>query len=767
MRNLFSNNLITSPLPTLFLKLFFLIFMVLSIIGFALFTYTQNAIFLYFFVSLFILTFITLSLFCCWLLNHLNKRNAVIKDIFDAIPEPVVIKDSEGKYLFCNKFLATFYDTKAEKMSGKEDVEFTGNKEESEFFKASVKKVIKKFKPEIVHEILTDIKTGNAHHYQSYKVPFLDRAKKENVIIFAQEITELSILKDNVNRAKKRLEDVLDVSQEALWEWNTRDNTVLHNKWWDVITGVKQSDGSFEEFQRCILEEDKSIVNEALTQLLQENKPYNIEFRMKRPDGKVIWVWDRGIVAELDDNGKALWVVGLLDDITEKKYNQEKVESLAYYDALTNLPNRVLLDKELKIAVEDSYAKERYGAVLFFDLDRFKFLNDTYGHHMGDRLLIQVADRLQNMIKGHGIVARFGGDEFVAILSDLDSNPEIATDQAQAFAEKIRKKVSEVIHLSSEIKDISIEYAITTSIGGVIFKSPEITPDRLLQLADLALYHVKNEGKDGALIFDLNMQKELDRTSSLKKSMQNALENGDFCIYLQGKYCQQKTLIGAEALIRWNHPEYGFIPPLKLIGIAEEINLIVRVGNFVLHQACTVLKKWQSDHKTEHLTLAVNLSAQQIWQEDFTENIISIIEQYNLDHTKLILEITESVLLQDINDAIEKLFILKDYGLYLSLDDFGTGYSSLSYLKSLPIDEIKIDKSFVNDIIDDPQAAVMVKSILDLGNNFNLNIVSEGVETEKQFKALIAYGIDVYQGFYFTKPINLESFEQLLIESDS
>jgi len=765
MRNVFSNTLIASQLPMWPLKLFFVISIVLSIAGVVLCSYTKDIEFLYFFIFFLIFTFITLGLFGYCLLSLLNNRNTVIKDIFDAIPQPIMIKDHEGKYIFGNEYLATLYGTKAEKMLGKEDVDFTGNKKESECFKSSVKEVIKQSQPEVVYETFTDIETGKPHNYRSYKVPFLNSAKKHNVIIFAHEITELSILKGSINRAQKRLADALDVSQEGLWEWNTKDNTVLHNKWWNVITGVKQSDESFEEFKSCILEEDRNIVIEAINKLLEENKPYSIEFRMKRPDGKVIWVWDRGIVTELDDSGKALWVVGLIDDITEKKHNQDKVESLAYYDALTSLPNRVLLDKELKIAIEDSYTKDRYGAVLFFDLDRFKFLNDTYGHHMGDRLLIQVAERLKNIMEGHGSVARFGGDEFVAILNDLDSTPAIATRQAQKFAEKVRKKISTVIHLSSEIKDINIEYSITTSIGGVIFKSPDITPDRLLQLADLALYHVKNEGKNDALIFDLNMQKELDRTSSLQKSMQDSLENGEFCLHLQGKYNQQKTLIGAEALVRWEHPEYGFISPLKLIDIAEEINLIVPVGNFVLHQACTILKAWQTNNNSKHLTLAVNLSAQQIWQEDFTDNIIGIIEQYKLDHSKLILEITESVLLRDINDAVKKLFTLKEYGLYLSLDDFGTGYSSLSYLKSLPIDEIKIDKSFVNDIIDDPQAKVMVKSIVDLGNNFNLNIVSEGVETENQFNALTPYNIDVYQGFYFSKPLDVASFEQLLIET--
>ena len=676
------------------------------------------------------------------------------------MPEPVVIKDKFGKFIFCNEFVAQLYDTTPDKMLGKDDAYFTGNEEQGSFFTENIQKIIAANEPEMVYEDSIDIDTGKTHHFHSLKVPFINPFGEPNIIVIARDISEITIAKNNAEKDKLRLQSVLEVSQEGLWEWNTRTNEVFHNRRWELISGIERSLNSFQEFENCILEEDKGIVEMALSRLLNDDLPFNIEFRMQRPDGKIIWVWDRGMVVERGEKGEPVWIVGIVQDITEKKVNQEKIEQLAYYDLLTHLPNRVSLDKKINEMLVN--CNDLYKAVLFLDLDRFKLLNDTYGHHMGDRLLIQISERLKKWIKGKGIVARFGGDEFVAVLSDLGTDPKQATAQAQFIAEKIRHEIALPIHLSSEMKALRIEYRITASIGGVIFKSDQTSPEKLLQLADLALYQVKADGKNDAVIFDLEMQKELHHTSLLQKSMRTSLDNGDFCIYLQPKFDLNEKVIGAEALVRWNHPVYGLVGPVKFIGIAEEINLIIPLGNNVLHLACKELEKWQSNVNSEHLTMAVNLSAKQIWHKEFVDTVINIIEQYSLDHTKLTLEVTETMLLHDINDAIEKLTLLKNYGIHISLDDFGTGYSSLSYLKSLPIDEIKIDRSFVNDIINDQQANVMVKSIVDLGHNFNLGVVSEGVETKAQYDLLKSYGITCYQGFYFSKPLPINDFDLLL-----
>jgi diguanylate cyclase (GGDEF)-like protein/PAS domain S-box-containing protein len=676
------------------------------------------------------------------------------------MPEPVVIKDKFGKFVFCNEFVAQLYGTTPDKMLGKDDADFTGNKEQGAFFTENIQRIITENVPEMVYEDSIDTKTGETHHFHSLKVPFMNPFGEPNIIVIARDISKITIAKNNAEKDKLRLQCVLEVSEEGLWEWNTQTNEVFHNKKWELISGIERSQNSFQEFENCILDEDKCIVQTALERLLKDNLPYNIEFRIQRPDGKIIWVWDRGMVVESDLKGSPVWIVGIVQDITDKKMNQEKIEQLAYYDPLTHLPNRVLLDKKINEMIV--HCNRLYKAVLFLDLDRFKLLNDTYGHHMGDRLLVQISKRLKKWIKNKGFVARFGGDEFVAVLSDLGTNPEQATVQAQFIAEQIRHELTLPIHLSSEIKALRIEYRITASIGGVIFKSGQTTLEKLLQLADLALYQVKADGRNDAVIFDLEMQKELHHTSSLQKSMQASLDNGDFCIYLQPKYDFNEKITGAECLVRWNHPVYGLVGPVKFIGIAEDINLIIPLGNHVLHLACKELEKWQSNVNTEHLTMAVNLSAKQIWHKEFVDTVINIIEQYSLDQTKLTLEVTETMLLHDINDAIEKLTQLKNYGIRISLDDFGTGYSSLSYLKSLPIDEIKIDRSFVNDIINDQQANVMVKSIVDLGNNFNLGVVSEGVETKAQYDLLKSYGITCYQGFYFSKPLPINDFDLLL-----
>ncbi|MGB7391111.1 putative bifunctional diguanylate cyclase/phosphodiesterase, partial [Marinomonas sp.] len=493
------------------------------------------------------------------------------------------------------------------------------------------------------------------------------------------------------------------------------------------------------------------------------SQPYNIEFRMKRPDGKVIWVWDRGRVAEVDENGDPIWLVGIILDITTEKLNQQKIERLAYYDSLTGLVNRTQLEVELDEVIQLSVQKGQYSAVLFLDLDRFKLLNDSYGHHMGDKLLTLVASRLIDKGSSDMVISRFGGDEFVIIYPLVDSDEDKAIFEAQRYANELMIEISKTFFIQNDHHDVSIEYDISVSVGGIVFNGQDTTTGSLLQLADLALYRAKSTSVSQALIFGIDMKDELTHSSQLLKDIRQSIVDQDFLIYLQPKLNRDETLIGAEALVRWQHPTRGLLNPAAFIDQAEESNFIVKIGKQVLMRVCEQLSLWQRSSETQHLTISVNLSAKQIWQSQFVDDFMLTVNSFDIDKSKLIVEVTETVLLQDIKDATEKMNRLKSHGITISLDDFGTGYSSLNYLHRLPIDEIKIDRSFINDFAEDEQVKLMVKSIVDLANNFGVNVVAEGVENIEQFDLLKEFNVDVYQGFFFSKPISLIEFERYLL----
>lgn len=692
----------------------------------------------------------------------LSKRVRLLDEVLDSIPDPIVAKDYDGNFTYSNSACALLYNTTPEEMIGRDDGYFTGNHEQADFFRQNVREIMRRFEMDSVYEDSTDANSGEVRHFLSLKIPYKNYQDELNITVVAKDITEIAQLKNTAERNEKRLESIFEVSGEGLWEWNTNTNEVNHNAQWEQITGVAESENSFKEFEQCIIAEDRPRVFAALDAMLQKNETYNIEFRMRRPDGKVIWIWDRGQIAERDSEGRPVWIVGIMQDITHEKYNQDKIENLAFYDSLTQLPNRSLLKDRLRESILLHSQRNLYGAVLFLDMDRFKLLNDTYGHQVGDQLLVEVATRIKRQLRAEDTVSRFGGDEFIVVLHQLNDDAATAAEHAKQTAEQIRESLSEVFHLHHDNVKNVIDYFITVSIGGVVFKSQDADANALIQMADMALYKVKKDGRNDSVIFGPEMQKELNRERDVKRELRRSIAEKHFSVYYQPKYDENNKLIGAESLVRWLHPEMGMIPPTEFIGIAEQANLIVSIGDIVLHDACKKLQNWQQNRHTELLNLSVNISAKQIRQKDFVEHFTEIVTDYGINLTCLTLEVTETALLEDLDVAVEKLMELKKLGIRLSLDDFGTGYSSLSYLKGLPIDEIKIDRSFVRDIRFDESDLIMVKSILDLGRNFDIDVVSEGVEDIEQYSLLQSLGCRFYQGFYFSKPVPYTDFEHFI-----
>lgn len=473
--------------------------------------------------------------------------------------------------------------------------------------------------------------------------------------------------------------------------------------------------------------------------------------------GRLYWVAST-IVPFMDEQGKPRQYISMRSDITERKLAEQKVHQLAFYDALTGLPNRRLLMDRLSQAMTVSDRNGRYGALMFIDLDNFKTLNDSKGHDVGDMLLIEVAQRLQDCVRDGDSVARLGGDEFVVVLEALSVNVNEAVTQAELIGEKISIALNQPYQLDE------YEHHSSPSIGVVLLKGHQESLENLLKFADTAMYQAKAAGRNAIRFYDPDMQAALEARIELGAELRSALEKQQFQLYYQIQVDTQRRPIGAEVLLRWNHPEHGLVSPLQFIPLAEETGLIVPIGLWVLRTACRQLKVWQKDRHSRDLTLAVNVSARQFRQNDFVAQVQRILLETGAKPSHLKLELTESTVLEKVEDTICKMGEIKLLGVSFSMDDFGTGYSSLQYLKRLPLDQIKIDQSFVRDITTDSNDAAIVQTIIAMTEAMGLNVLAEGVETEAQLEFLDLRGCHAFQGYLFSKPVPVEQFELLLQE---
>jgi diguanylate cyclase (GGDEF)-like protein/PAS domain S-box-containing protein len=451
------------------------------------------------------------------------------------------------------------------------------------------------------------------------------------------------------------------------------------------------------------------------------------------------------------DGASGIYVA--MRDVTASKQAKREIETLAFFDTLTGLPNRRLLIDRLEQALAGSSRHNREGALLFIDLDNFKNLNDTLGHDQGDILLQQVGNRLSECMREGDTVARFGGDEFVVILEDLSENVEEAAAQAEVVGEKIRTSLGQPYQLPTR------EYHTTPSIGITLFSDHEETVAELLRRADLAMYQAKEAGRNMLRFFDPAMQAIISARQDLQNDLYTAIAENQFSLYYQPQVTGEQHLIGAEALLRWHHPQKGNISPSDFIALAETSGLIVRIGKWVLETACLQLETWANQAGREHLTISVNVSARQFHQEDFVDMVIDILKATGARPHRLKLELTESLLATDVASLIDKMNALKSVGVGFLMDDFGTGYSSLSYLKLLPLDQLKIDQSFVRDILIDPNDAAIAKMVIVLAESLGLAVIAEGVETQAQRRLLADQGCDTYQGYLFGRPVPISEFE--------
>ncbi|MDP2143747.1 MAG: EAL domain-containing protein [Gallionella sp.] len=445
--------------------------------------------------------------------------------------------------------------------------------------------------------------------------------------------------------------------------------------------------------------------------------------------------------------------VAFCRDIRARKEAEKQIANLAFYDPLTGLPNRRLLQDRLSQSVIHNDRHNKKSALLFVDLDNFKSVNDTLGHDVGDQLLQQAAQRLLACVRAGDTVARSGGDEFVVILHDLSADPIDTASRAGQVGEKMLEALNQPYQLGGH------ECLSSSSIGLTLFGGERKPVEEMLRQADIAMYQAKKFGRNTLRFFDPQMQESINSNVALERELRAAVEGNEFQLYFQVQVDRNSNPIGAEALIRWISPERGFVSPAEFIPMAEDSGLIIPIGNWVIESACEQLSAWQQHAATCELTLAVNVSAKQFRRGDFVSQVQAAIDRYRIDPKLLKLELTESILLESVADTIYTMNELKGVGVRLSLDDFGTGYSSLQYLKRLPLDQVKIDQSFVRDIITDSNDKAIVRTIISMASNLNLDAIAEGVETEAQRQLLLKKGCRHFQGYFFGKPMPIEQFE--------
>ncbi|MCX7155657.1 MAG: EAL domain-containing protein [Rhodocyclales bacterium] len=478
----------------------------------------------------------------------------------------------------------------------------------------------------------------------------------------------------------------------------------------------------------------------------------------RRKNGEIYPKW-LTITAVKNDDGAVTHYIGTHFDITERKQAEDRIEELAFFDQLTGLPNRTLLLDRLNQAMTASSRNDSHGALLFIDLDHFKTLNDTLGHDMGDLLLRQVAQRLTLCVREGDTVARLGGDEFVVMLANLSENERDAATGVEAVAEKILAALNQAYQLNS------VAFHSTASVGVTLFRDQLTSIDDLMKQADLAMYKAKEAGRNAFRFFDPAMESVVKERAALEEGLRRAVAGNQFVLHYQAQVVGKGRAIGAEALVRWQHPDRGMVSPAEFIPLAEETGIILPLGHWVLETACTQLAKWAAQPEMAHLTIAVNVSAQQIKQPDFVNQVLAVLKTTGADPRRLKLELTESLLVHNVEEIIQKMFELKAAGVGFALDDFGTGYSSLSYLKRLPLDQLKIDQSFVRDVLTDPNDAAIARTVVALAQSLGLAVIAEGVETEAQRDFLASEGCHAYQGYFFSRPLPIEGFEQFARQS--
>jgi diguanylate cyclase (GGDEF)-like protein/PAS domain S-box-containing protein len=623
--------------------------------------------------------------------------------------------------------LARFLATRDDKIL-KQRVETTGMRRSGEEFPIEL--------------TITPLSTNNTWHFTA----------------FIEDITERKRAEKELLETNQKLALQFDQAPLGVIEWDRDFRVVQWNPAAEKIFGFSAEQALGQHASFIVPEAERSNVDSVMNELLSGTGGGNSVNENVRRNGESIQCdWYNAPLR--DATGEVVGAISLVDNITSRKLAEDEIRNLAFYDHLTGLPNRRLLIDRVRQAMASSGRSAKYCALLFLDLDNFKTLNDTLGHDIGDLLLQQVANRVSSCVRNGDTVARLGGDEFVVLLEELSEFMQEAVMQTETVGSKILAAFTQPYQLDN------YEHLSTTSIGVTLFAHHDSSTDDLLKRADLAMYQAKAEGRNTLRFFDPEMQTAVMTRAAMEESFREALLNDQFELHYQAQVTAEGQISGAEVLLRWLHPGRGMVSPVEFIPFAEETGLILPLGRWVLETACAQLARWAMRPEMAHLSVAVNVSSRQLKHPNFVDEVLSILDHSGANPHRLKMELTESLLVDDVEDAITKMTALKAKGVGFSLDDFGTGYSSLSYLKRLPLDQLKIDQGFVKHVLTDPNDMAIAKMIIVLADSLGLAVIAEGVETHEQRNFLADLGCLAYQGFLISRPLALDTFEEFVINS--
>jgi len=687
----------------------------------------------------------------------LQAQSTLLRTVLDESPDFIILKDCAGNFLLANKPVADFYGSTPEAMIGRCDLDFGVPHEMAEMMRLNVLGIMAHGRTEVVHEESRDARTGEISYFRSIKKPFMGPDGKPRILVIAHDITDLRRAQLRVEESERRLQYALEATGDAVWDWHLPSGRLTLSQRWFELLGHDGRDmrNTLEDFWQCLLEEDRPEIEQALNDCIAGRSVYLHEHRMRRKDGRLIWVQDRGRVVERDDAGQPVRMVGSVGDITDKKHAQDLIWHQANFDSLTGLPNRHMFIDRLRrqAAVCDRTGESM--ALLMLDLDEFKEVNDTLGHAWGDVLLQEAAHRLKQCVRGTDTVARLGGDEFTLMLGGL--NDPVTDPQAVArVTEAVLQAVSQPFRLGADLVYVS------GSLGVTLYPDDCRDVDALLKNVDQAMYGAKRQGRNRCQYFTPSMQSVAQERMRLIADLRPALKNGQFHLCYQpivdlasGAICK------AEALLRWTHPTRGPVSPVEFIPVVESIGMIHELGNWVFHEATRQTARWRASRPD--FQVSVNVSPLQFqnnrldlagWREHLAHE--------GLDGHSVVLEITEGLLMEAGPQVTQQLLQIRDAGIQVALDDFGTGYSSLAYLNRLDIDYIKIDRSFVCHLEADSPDLALCEGIVMMAHKLGLKVVAEGIETEQQRALLLAAGCDYGQGYLFSRPVVAGVFDGLL-----
>ena len=674
-------------------------------------------------------------------LVDIETRLSVIANNVKAV---LFMKDLHGRYLYVNKEFVRLFSKSEQEVMGQTDFDLFPAAYAARFVEADRKIMFSGHQQEL--EEVVQMADGD-HYYWSVKIPLKNQqGDVYGICGIAHDITEI---KQQTHALK--IASIAFETQEPIVITDHTFHIVRANHAFAQALGYTEQTLIGRQVFTMMARAEAEFPLQQSSLLAQSESGWAGELSCQRQDG--VWFPSYTTITPVKGSDQSITnYVVVLNDISEQKARENQIMELAYFDALTGLPNRLLMNDRLNQAMLTGEREQAYGALLFIDIDNFKFINDTYGHDVGDQLLKKAAHRIQQSVRSVDTVARFGGDEFVVVLKRVHRQQKEAADIAREIVSQIVRNIADPYVLNE------VEHRTSCSVGITLFKGSLQSTEELIKQADIALFKAKLAGKNGFSFYDIETEQAVRQRATLENDLHQALENQQFALYLQPQF-NQKTLIGAEVLLRWNHPTLGLIQPLEFIGIAESSGMIVQIGSWVLRSACEILASWQDDPAFASLHLSVNVSARQFAAEDFVGHLLEITQSMSLRPGQLKVELTESVALSDLSNTIRKMLQLKKHGIPCSLDDFGTGYSSLSYLKKLPISEIKLDKSFIDDLQTDHVSLMIAKTVIQLSKELKLDVIAEGVESASQKELLQSVDCALFQGYYFGQPMPLAQFE--------